>query len=33
MTTKSRLQGACVWKGAEMARSDRWVKQIPPAVV
>jgi hypothetical protein len=33
MSTSSRLQGVCVWKGAEMARSDRWAKTFPTAVL
>lgn len=33
MSTSSRLQGACVWKGAEMAQSDRWVKTFPSVVL
>ena len=26
------LQGACVWKGAEMRQSRRWIKEIPAAL-
>jgi hypothetical protein len=33
MTKPNRLQGACVWKGTEMARSHRWIKEIPAAVL
>src|SRR5690606_35235477 len=33
MSAPSRLDGACVWQGAEMARSDRWVKPLPAAVL
>jgi len=33
MSEVNRLQGASVWKGAEMARSDRWVKVFPAAVL
>ena len=27
------LQGACVWKGAEMGQNHRWLKQIPAVVL
>lgn len=33
MITPTRLEGVCVWNGAEMARSDRWVKLFPAAVL
>src|SRR5512138_2352952 len=33
MSASIRLEGACVWQGAEMARSDRWVKVFPAAVL
>jgi hypothetical protein len=33
MTEPSYLQGACAWKGADIARDARWIKQIPPAVL
>jgi len=33
MSAPSRLEGACVWKSADMARSDRWVKVFPVPVV
>ena len=29
----SYLKGACIWKGAEIAQSRRWVKEIPAAVL
>lgn len=29
MSGSSYLQGACVWKGAEISRSPRWVKAFP----
>jgi hypothetical protein len=32
MAVSSSLQGACVWKGSEMERSDRWVKELPAVV-
>src|ERR1700759_5727828 len=28
----SSLKGACEWKGSEMARSDRWVKEVSAQV-
>lgn len=33
MTSSRFLQGACVWQGREMARSERWVKPFPAAVL
>jgi hypothetical protein len=33
MSESNRLQGACVWKGAEMGRNDRWVKEFPAVVL
>jgi hypothetical protein len=33
MAASNDLQGACLWTGAEMERSDRWVKEIPAVVV
>jgi hypothetical protein len=33
MSEPGRLQGACVWSGAEMARSRRWVREFPPRVL
>ena len=33
MSASTRLEGACVWQGAEMARSDRWVKTFPATVL
>jgi hypothetical protein len=27
------LQGACVWKGAEMGQNHRWLKQVPAVVL
>ena len=27
------LQGACVWKGAEMGQNDRWLKRFPAVVL
>ena len=33
MPESNCLQGACVWKGAEMGRSHRWVKEFPAAVL
>jgi len=29
----SRLEGACIWKGAEIAQSHRWVKEFPAIVL
>src|SRR3546814_10095634 len=33
MSEPQYLQGACVWKGADIARDDRWIKQFPAAVL
>jgi hypothetical protein len=33
MAESRYLQGACVWKGAEMRQNHRWLKQIPAAVL
>lgn len=33
MSASTRLEGACVWQGAEMARSDRWVRAFPAEVL
>lgn len=33
MSQSSYLQGACVWKGAEMGRNRRWVKEFPATVL
>ena len=33
MPQSSYLQGACVWKGAEMRRNQRWVKEFPAVVL
>ena len=33
MSKSNCLQGACVWKGAEIGRSDRWVKELPAVVL
>jgi len=33
MAGTAYLQGACVWRGADMARNDRWVKRLPAAVL
>ena len=33
MTEPKRLEGACVWEGADMARSDRWIKTLPDALL
>ncbi|MGA8707352.1 MAG: TauD/TfdA family dioxygenase [Steroidobacteraceae bacterium] len=27
------LQGACVWKGAEMVQNDRWLKRFPAVIL
>jgi hypothetical protein len=32
MAASNSLQGACVWKGSEIERSDRWIKQLPANV-
>jgi len=29
----SYLQGACIWKGAEIAQSHRWVREFPAVVL
>ena len=33
MAQSNELQGASVWKGAEMRQSRRWIKEIPAAVL
>ena len=33
MPQPSYLQGACIWKGAEMAGSHRWVREFPAVVL
>lgn len=33
MSESNYLQGACVWKGADMVENDRWVKEFPAAVL
>jgi Taurine catabolism dioxygenase TauD, TfdA family len=33
MTESGYLQGPCVWNGAEMGQSRRWLKQIPAVVL
>lgn len=33
MSESNYIQGACVWKGAEMVENHRWVKQFPAAVL
>ena len=33
MSESNDLKGACVWQGAEMAESRRWVKEFPAAVL
>lgn len=33
MAETTMLSGACAWRGAEMANSQRWVKPIPAAVL
>jgi len=33
MAESNYLQGACVWKGVEMARNHRWVKDFPEVVL
>lgn len=33
MSASRYLQGACVWKGAEMDRNQRWVKAFPAIVL
>jgi Taurine catabolism dioxygenase TauD, TfdA family len=32
MTTIAPIRGDCVWRGAEIAASDRWIRPIPPAL-
>jgi hypothetical protein len=33
MSQSDNLQGACFWKGAEMRRSGRWVRQFPQTLL
>jgi hypothetical protein len=33
MPESNYLQGACIWKGAEMDRNHRWVKDFPAVVL
>jgi hypothetical protein len=33
MSRPAVLQGACVWSGAEMRQSRRWIRDFPPAVL
>jgi hypothetical protein len=33
MAKPNGLQGACVWKGAEMGQNHRWVKEFPAVVL
>jgi len=33
MSKSNYLQGACVWKGAEMGQNHRWVKEFPGVVL
>ena len=33
MSASSYLQGACVWKGAEMVDHPRWLREFPSAVL
>ena len=33
MSESNYLQGACVWKGAEMGQAHRWVKEFPAVVL
>jgi hypothetical protein len=33
MSQPTPLEGACVWSGAEIRRSRRWIKEFPPAVL
>ena len=33
MSQSQDLQGACVWKGAEIRQSRRWIKEIPAALL
>ena len=32
MSQPNKLEGACVWKGAEMRQNSRWIKDIPAAL-
>jgi hypothetical protein len=29
MSSPSPINGSCVWRGAEMARSRRWIRDLP----
>jgi hypothetical protein len=33
MAQSNDLQGACVWRGAEMRQSRRWIKEIPTSLL
>ena len=33
MSQSRDLQGACVWKGAEISQSRRWIREFPPALL
>lgn len=33
MSQSSDLQGACVWKGAEISRSRRWIREFPATLL
>jgi hypothetical protein len=33
VSQSSDLQGACVWKGAEISRSRRWIREFPAALL
>src|SRR5262245_27831071 len=33
MSASDLLQGACVWRGAEMVEHRRWVREFPPDVL
>jgi Taurine catabolism dioxygenase TauD, TfdA family len=33
MSQSNDLQGACVWKGAEMGQNGRWIKEFPAALL
>jgi len=33
MPTATYLQGACVWRGADMVHDERWIKRLPAAVL
>ena len=33
MSPSNDLQGACVWKGAEISRNRRWIKEFPAALL